>query len=117
MDCLKDRDGICPPIPVPKNHVACQAADLYAYSIYQTAMQGGKPFLAYQYFMEKLRFPRERRDGRIFREELEEYLRRPAMIMDGMHAKIPIPTRAETEGYDFTFKGNTKKKRRQIPKL
>ena len=59
MDCLRDRDGVNPPIPIPKSHVACQAADLYAYSMYRTAMQGGIPFLGFRHFMQKLQFPTE----------------------------------------------------------
>ena len=112
MDCLKDRDQINPPIPVPKSHVACQAADLYAYSVYQTAMQGGNPFLTFRYFMQKLQHPRERWDAKIFRPELEDYLSRPNTKLLGVPGKVAIPPRAMTEGLKFTFEGNRKKVRR-----
>lgn len=112
MDCLRERDRINPPVPVPKAHVACQAADLYAYSVYQSAMQDGKPFLGYQCFMEKLQFPRERMDARIFRSELEGYLARPNTKLVGIPEKIPIPSRAATVGMKFNFEGNQKKFRK-----
>jgi Protein of unknown function (DUF3800) len=112
MDCLRDRDGINPPIPVPKAHIACQAADLYAYSIFQTVMQGGKPFISIECFMEKLRFPEERMDARIFRSDLETYLSQPTTVLQGSTEKIRIPPRAQTGEAKINFKGNTKKFRR-----
>ena len=119
IDCLQDRDGVNPPIPIAKDHVACQAADLYAYSMYQTAMRGGEPFLSFKYFMQKLSFPRERRDGIIFRPELEAYLSHPNTEVEGISGKLLIPPRIATEGLRFNFKGNKKKFRRAtvgIPK-
>jgi hypothetical protein len=112
MDCLQDRDGVNPPIPVPKSHVACQAADLYAYSMFQTAIQGGVPVLSFKYFMEKLSFPKERRDAKIFRAELEAFLSGPNTKFLGIPDKVPIPHRSSTEGLKFTFEGNRKKVRR-----
>jgi hypothetical protein len=116
MDCLKDRDGITPPIPVPKDHVACQAADLYAYSVYQTALHSGKPFLSLGCFQEKLSFPRERRDTRISRSDLEAYLSRPTSVVPEVagNSKVRIPPRSGTEDMSFKFKGNQKKTRRSI---
>ena len=111
MDCLKDRDRINPPIPVPKSHVACQAADLYAYSVYQTAMQQGRPFMSFKYFMQKLQHPRERWDAKIFRPELEDYLSRPNTKFKDIPLKVMIPPRAGTEGMTFNFEGNRKKAR------
>jgi hypothetical protein len=112
MDCLRDRDGINPPIPVPKAHIACQAADLYAYSVYQTAMRNGKRCLSFQYFEDKLQFPKERLDARIFRSDLETYVSQPNTKLVGIDEKVLIPSRAATEGMNFNFEGNTKKVRR-----
>lgn len=112
MDCLRDRDGINPPIPVPKAHIACQAADFYAYSVFQSAIQGGKPSLSYRCFQEKLQFPRERLDARIFRDNLEKYLSEPHTKLLGVEEKILIPSRAATEGMQFNFDGNPKKFRK-----
>ena len=112
MDCLLDRDRVKPPASVSKAHTACQAADLYAYSVFQTAMQHGKPSLGFQYFMEKLQFPRERLDARIFRSDLENYLSKPNTKLVGIDEKILIPSRAATEGMKFNFEGNSKKFRR-----
>jgi hypothetical protein len=112
MDCLRDRDGISPPLPVPKAHTACQAADLYAYSVFQTAMQNEKSFIGAECFMQKLRFPHERMDARIFRSELESYLSQPTTVLHGSTEKIRIPARDQTSEVRVNFKGNTKKFRR-----
>jgi hypothetical protein len=114
MDCLRDRDGISPPIAVPKGHVACQAADLYAYSVFQTAVQKGKYFISLELFHEKLRFPDEHMDARIFRSDLETYLSRPTTVLVGSIEKFAIPDRTQTAGLKVNFKGNTKKIRRSI---
>jgi hypothetical protein len=122
MDCLRDRDGINPPTPVKKDHVACQAADLYAYSVYQSAMLG-QPSLSFRFFMDKLPSINERVDTRTFRSELETYLASNTSVVlterypEGV--KVPIPRRDLTPGINFNFARNKKKLRRAslgIPK-
>jgi hypothetical protein len=62
--------------------------------------------------MEKLRFPEERMDARIFRSDLETYLSQPTTVLQGATEKIRIPARAQTGEAKVNFKGNTKKFRR-----
>jgi Protein of unknown function (DUF3800) len=122
MDCLRDRDGINPPASVRKDNVACQAADLYAYSVYQSALLG-KASESFGHFMEKLPFTNERVDTRTFRAELEAYLASNTSVVhtekhpEGI--KMPIPKRALTPNLQFNFSRNKKKIRRAtvgIPK-
>jgi hypothetical protein len=119
MDCLRDRDGINPPIPVKKDNVACQVADLYAYSVYQTAIKGGEPSLGFRYFMDKLPHTNERVDTKIFRPELESYVAKAtAVLVSDKYPKgvrVKIPSREESDGWKFNFRGNLKKIRK--PKL
>jgi hypothetical protein len=122
MDCLRDRDGLAPPIPVKKDNSAAQAADLYAYAVYQSCLLND-PADCFRLFMEKLPSPRERVDTRTFREELNEYISRKCTVVntekypEGIRTRIP--TRKESESFDLNFKGNKNKLRRAtvgIPK-
>jgi len=115
MDCLRDRDKLHPPIPVTKENSAAQAADLYAYAVFQSCLLRG-PSECFSFFMEKLHSPRERIDTRTFRSELAAYL---ASATSTVHSeaypegvRVPIPKRSETTEAQFNFAGNKKKIRR-----
>ncbi len=118
MDCLRSlwnkSADTC-----EKDHVACQAADLYAYSVYQTAIKGGEPFLGFRYFMEKLPYTNERIDTKIFRPELESYVTKATAVLVTEKyphgVRVNIPSRDESDGWKFNFNGNPKKVRQ--PKL
>jgi hypothetical protein len=115
-EIFRDRDGIAPPVPVDKDHVCCQAADLYAHAIYQTACAGGLPSLAFSAFMEKLPYINRRMDARIFREELESDMQKKMVVVTTPNhpegVRVAIPPRELTKHIDFNFKGNLKRFRR-----
>jgi hypothetical protein len=114
MECLKDRDGMIPPVPVPKGLEPCQAADLYCYGMYTFYRDRKKPYLL-ECFDQKLKDIYERRDAFIGLDELKQTLGRPivhATVNYGAEEKmLHVPLRRKTEGIDFNFVGNKKRQR------
>lgn len=107
-DCWKYLDGLDPPIPVRKEHPAAQAADLYAYSVYQSA-----PFIVpswqHKIFADTLR-PRKLAhfDARIMESDLRADLARDKAVVNGV--KVRIPDRKVTAHLNFEFARNKNKK-------
>jgi hypothetical protein len=110
MDCWKFLDHINPPIQVPKEHPAAQAADLYAYSVYQSAPFDSASWqhqLCVDTFNAKGVY---HMDGRVMESDMRDSLARKTSVMNGV--RIAIPDRAATKGIDFTFKGNKNKQQK-----
>jgi hypothetical protein len=114
QECLRDRDRLPIPQPVPKSLPACQAADLYAYVIFQYAKTGVISD-ALQMIHKRLPHPQRRYDGHTGKKEIKLYLNEPRAIVHNDQypegVKVRIPLREGTKGLDFNFKGRPNQKR------
>lgn len=109
MDCWRYIDGLDPPTPVPKEHSSAQAADLYAFSVYQSA-----PFLSPSWQHEMFAQKKiQHFDARIMESDLRGYLLKPSTVLVTekypQGVRVSIPDREATQNVNFTFKGNKNK--------
>lgn len=113
-ECLRDRDKLPEPIPVPKAMPACQAADLYAYGVFHYAQSRIRQRVLTM-FHEKLSFPLGHYDGFSGKKDFRAYLSEPRAVIHSPQfpqgVKVPIPLRKNTEGLTFNFAATPKKPR------
>jgi hypothetical protein len=113
-ECLRDRDRLPEPIPVPKAMPACQAADLYAYAVFHYAQTRVVSRLLSMFFGQ-LTFPLGHYDGFSGKKDFRAYLSEPRAVVHSPQfpqgVKVPIPLRKDTEGLTFNFAATPKKPR------
>jgi hypothetical protein len=120
-ECWSCLDEVQPPIPVGKEHPSAQAADLYAYSAYQSA-PFSRDFVSWQHEMLHETFAIKgihHEDHSITRSNLEETaskkcVRLGTVKIDGQAPfypaeKVPIPDRAATANINIQFERNKNK--------
>jgi len=107
--CWKYLDKLNPPIPVSKEHPSAQAADLYAYSVYQSSPFDSASW-QHQMFHETFVIKGiQHFDSRTMTSDLMDYLSKSSTYINELGRKVPIPDREPTKNISVTFEGNKNK--------
>ena len=107
--CWKYLDKLNPPTRVSKEHSPAQAADLYAYSVYQSA-PFNSPSWQHGMFHETFVIKGVAHfDSRTMDSDLKAFLATNSTYINELGRKVPIPDRELTEGMDVRFEGNNNK--------
>jgi hypothetical protein len=110
--CWKYLDQLQPPISVPKNHPSAQAADLYAYSVYQSA-PFEKPSWQHEIFHETFVIKGlHHADSRTMSVDLKKFLSKPSTHIKEVGSKVRIPDREPTKELTVSFEGDTNKQQK-----
>jgi len=105
-ECWKYIDQLNPPIPVSKKRPSAQAADLYAYSAYQSA-PFDTPSWQHQMFHET--FVIKGVHHADSKTDLETFLSRDSTHIKELGRKVPIPDRELTKDMRVIFERNKNK--------
>lgn len=107
--CWRLLDKQNPPVPVSKKHPSAQAADLYAFSVYQSA-PFEVPSWQHQMFHEIFEIKGlYHADSRTMASDLRQYLMKDSTQIKQLGRKVPIPGRERTKDMNVIFEGNKNK--------
>ena len=107
--CWRYLDKLNPPIPVSKEHPSAQAADLYAYSVYQSAPFGAVSW-QHQMFHDTFVIKGiQHFDHRTMASDLKKFLSKDSTYINELGRKVRIPDREATKNINVTFEGNKNK--------